>query len=97
MSSRHLVRRGGEIDLAAPAGSNATGLRRWSIVDEGTPGAVHTGFAIVELAAQTCDEPCVDLDRDDAVGLARERERQRAATRADLHDHVVRRLRDGSG
>ena len=50
MSSRHLVRRGGEIDLVAPAGSNATGLRRWSIVDEGTPGAVHTGFAIVELA-----------------------------------------------
>ena len=51
MSSRHVVRRGGEIDLAAPAGSNATGLRRWSIVDEDTPGAVHTGFAIVELAA----------------------------------------------
>ena len=51
MSSRHVVRRGGDIDLAAPAGSNATGLRRWSIVDEDTPGAVHTGFAIVELAA----------------------------------------------
>ena len=49
MASRHLVRRGGEIDLVAPAGSNAVGLRRWSVVDEETPGAVHTVFAITEL------------------------------------------------
>ena len=38
------------MDLAAPAGSNAVGFRRWSIVDETTPGAVHTTFAIGELA-----------------------------------------------
>jgi quercetin dioxygenase-like cupin family protein len=50
VSSRHLVRRGGEIDLAVPAGSNAVGFRRWSVVDEETPGAVHTTFAIGELA-----------------------------------------------
>jgi quercetin dioxygenase-like cupin family protein len=50
VSSRHLVRRGGEIDLAAPAGSNAVGFRRWSVVDEDTPGAVHTMFSIAELA-----------------------------------------------
>jgi len=51
VSSRHLVRRGGEIDLAIPAGSTAVGLRRWSVVDEDTPGAVHTMFSIGELAA----------------------------------------------
>ncbi len=49
MSSRHLVRRGGEIDLVVPAGSSAHGFRRWSVVDEATPGAVHTTFAIGEL------------------------------------------------
>ena len=50
MSSRHLVRRGGEIDLATPPGSTASGFSRWSVVDEETPGAVHTTFAIAELA-----------------------------------------------
>jgi quercetin dioxygenase-like cupin family protein len=39
------------MDLAPPAGSNAVGFRRWSVVDETTPGAVHTTFAIGELAA----------------------------------------------
>jgi quercetin dioxygenase-like cupin family protein len=29
----------------------AEGLRRWSVVDESVEGAVHTGFAIVELDA----------------------------------------------
>ena len=48
MSSRHLVRRGSETELA-PAGF-AEGLRRWPVVDETTPGAVHTAFAISELA-----------------------------------------------
>lgn len=45
-----MVRRGGEIELAVPAGSNAVGFRRWSVVDEETPGAVHTTFTIAELA-----------------------------------------------
>jgi quercetin dioxygenase-like cupin family protein len=31
-------------------GIGAEGLRRWSVVDETVPGAVHTGFGIVELA-----------------------------------------------
>ena len=45
--SRHLVRAGSELDLTpAPVGE---GLSRWSVVDEDVPGAVHTGFAIVEL------------------------------------------------
>jgi quercetin dioxygenase-like cupin family protein len=50
VSSRHLVRRGGELELTAPPGSTAEGFRRWSVVDETTPGAVHTTFAISELA-----------------------------------------------
>ena len=46
-ASRHLVRAGSELDLTpAPVGE---GLSRWSVVDEETPAAVHTGFAIVEL------------------------------------------------
>jgi quercetin dioxygenase-like cupin family protein len=49
MSSRHVVRTGKELDLAEVTGP-AEGLRRWSIVDETVSGAVHTGFAIVELA-----------------------------------------------
>jgi quercetin dioxygenase-like cupin family protein len=50
MSSRHLVRPGRELELTTPPGSTAEGLTRWSIVDENVPSAVHTGFAIVELA-----------------------------------------------
>lgn len=50
MSSRHLVRRGDELELTAPPGSTAEGFHRWSVVDETTPGAVHTTFAISELA-----------------------------------------------
>ena len=49
-ASRHVVRRGGELELTAPPGTTAEGLTRWSVVDEEVPGAVHTGFAIVELA-----------------------------------------------
>ena len=49
MTSRHLVRPGRELELTAPPGATAEGLRRWSVVDEGVPAAVHTGFAIVEL------------------------------------------------
>ncbi len=49
MSPRHLVRTGRELQLTVPEGSLGRGLRRWSVVDESVPGAVHTGFAIVEL------------------------------------------------
>ena len=50
MTSRHLVKKGNELELTAPPGSWVGDLRRWSVVDEHVPGAVHTGFAIVELA-----------------------------------------------
>ena len=47
--SRHVVRRGGDMELTVP--SVPTGEGRWSVVDEDTDGSVHTGFAICELAA----------------------------------------------
>ena len=47
MTSRHVVRRASEAVFAA---SGEDGYSRWSIVDESVPGAVHTGFAICELA-----------------------------------------------
>ena len=50
MSSRHVVRSAKELELSEVPGP-AEGLRRWSIVDESVEGAVHTGFAIVELDA----------------------------------------------
>jgi quercetin dioxygenase-like cupin family protein len=48
MSSRHVVRTAAELDLQ-PVTGPPKGLRRWSVVDETITGAVHTGFAIVEL------------------------------------------------
>jgi quercetin dioxygenase-like cupin family protein len=48
VSSRHVVRTAAELDLQ-PVPAPAEGLRRWSVVDETVPGAVHTGFAVVEL------------------------------------------------
>ncbi len=50
MTSRHLVRRDGEVDLAVPPGwaGRSEGFRRWAAVDEAA-GAVHTGFGICEL------------------------------------------------
>ena len=49
MTSRHVVRKSDELALSAPPGSTAEGFRRWSVVDEHVPGAVHTGFAIAEM------------------------------------------------
>jgi quercetin dioxygenase-like cupin family protein len=50
MTSRHLVRRGGEAVPAVPDGwaAHSRGFRRWSAVDEAA-GAVHTGFGACEL------------------------------------------------
>jgi quercetin dioxygenase-like cupin family protein len=50
MTSRHLVRRGGEAVAAVPDGwaAHSRGFRRWSVVDE-QAGAVHTGFGACEL------------------------------------------------
>ncbi|HEX5938675.1 MAG TPA: cupin domain-containing protein [Actinomycetota bacterium] len=45
------MRPGAELELTAPPGTVAEGLTRWSVVDEDVPGAVHTGFAIVQLTA----------------------------------------------
>jgi quercetin dioxygenase-like cupin family protein len=41
---RHLVRRAADAEYR-----DEGGLRRWSIVDESTPAALHTGFGICEL------------------------------------------------
>ncbi|MFD0741982.1 cupin domain-containing protein [Phytohabitans flavus] len=46
MTSRHVVRRASEAAFTAVSG----GFARWSIVDESVLGAVHTGFAVCELA-----------------------------------------------
>jgi quercetin dioxygenase-like cupin family protein len=43
--SRHLVRRASEAAFVEAA----PGYRRWAIVDESVPGAVHTGFGLCEL------------------------------------------------
>ena len=48
MSSRHLIRRGDELRVAAPAELPADGVRRRFAVS-GSDDAVHTGFAICEL------------------------------------------------
>jgi quercetin dioxygenase-like cupin family protein len=51
MTARHLVRRAGEAAAAVPEGwaGHSDGFRRWSVVDEATPAAVHTGFGVCEL------------------------------------------------
>jgi quercetin dioxygenase-like cupin family protein len=58
LSPRHLVRRGSDIDLLAPATVPADGIRRRAIVDE-EGGAVHTGFAICELDTGAASAPHV--------------------------------------
>jgi quercetin dioxygenase-like cupin family protein len=49
---RHVVRRAGEAQFTVPEGigAHAEGFRRWAVVGEETPGAVHTGFDLCELA-----------------------------------------------
>jgi quercetin dioxygenase-like cupin family protein len=49
---RHVVLPAAEADFLAPADSRAaTGLTRWTIAGEGTPGAVHTEFNICSLVS----------------------------------------------
>jgi quercetin dioxygenase-like cupin family protein len=50
MTSRHVVRFAGDATYEPPPGNRAaTGLTRWSIADETTPGAVHTEFNVCAL------------------------------------------------
>lgn len=51
MSLRHSVVRASEARYETPANltGHSTGFTRWSAVDDTTPGAVHTGFAICRL------------------------------------------------
>jgi quercetin dioxygenase-like cupin family protein len=49
MTGRHVVRLAAQARPTAPAGA-ADGYTVWSAVDETSPGAVHTGFDICELA-----------------------------------------------
>jgi quercetin dioxygenase-like cupin family protein len=54
MTGRHVVRLASEAQWGPPPyrwAAGSTGLRCWSTVDETTPGAVHTGFGVWELAA----------------------------------------------
>ncbi|HEX6232731.1 MAG TPA: cupin domain-containing protein [Jiangellaceae bacterium] len=51
MTTSHWVRRAADVDYQ-PAGALApesSGLSRWSCVDDGVPGAVHTGFGVCRL------------------------------------------------
>jgi quercetin dioxygenase-like cupin family protein len=51
MAPRHVVKDAGELADTSPPTSTGDGLRRWSVVGEDVPGAVHTGFVIVQLEA----------------------------------------------
>ncbi len=53
MASRHVVLRAAERSASPPATyeGRSSGFRRWSVVDETSPGAVHTGFGECELDA----------------------------------------------
>jgi quercetin dioxygenase-like cupin family protein len=62
MSGRHVVWRAEDARPATPTSglwAEATGFGRWSGVGEGTPGAVHTGFDICELAPEGTVPACV--------------------------------------
>ncbi|MPZ26568.1 MAG: cupin domain-containing protein [Micromonosporaceae bacterium] len=61
MTGRHVVRRAADARPAAPAGAwaGATGFTRWPAVDETSPGAVHTGFDLCELAPGGTVPACV--------------------------------------
>lgn len=50
---RHNVLRRGDASFEVPPeyAGKSTGLTRWAMVDHNTPGAVHTGFGLSELAA----------------------------------------------
>jgi len=49
---RHIVHRHEDARFVAPSEyeGHARGFRRWSLVDETTPGAIHTGFGLSELS-----------------------------------------------
>jgi quercetin dioxygenase-like cupin family protein len=58
--ARHIVRRGGEAQIAVPShfARHSQGFGAWTVVGEETP-AVHTGFAICTLAADGSIAPHV--------------------------------------
>lgn len=68
--TRHVVRRAAEAAYQRPDDRGGEGLTRWSIVDETTPGAVHTEFNICALApggttataVQSYEECCYVLE-----------------------------------
>jgi quercetin dioxygenase-like cupin family protein len=53
-TTRHIVVKGEEARFEVPPemDGHCTGMTRWPIVDHTTPGAVHTGFRICELAPE---------------------------------------------
>ncbi len=51
MSDRHVVMRASEAVFASPVDARGgTGLTRWMIAGEGSPGALHTEFSVCALA-----------------------------------------------
>ncbi|HEY8471249.1 MAG TPA: cupin domain-containing protein [Natronosporangium sp.] len=62
MSGRHVVWRAADAQPAPPLTgpwADATGFSRWPVVNEDSPGAVHTGFDVCELAAGGRVPTCV--------------------------------------
>jgi quercetin dioxygenase-like cupin family protein len=61
MSGRHVVWRAADARPVTPAGPwrDAVGFNRWAAVDETSPGAVHTGFDVCELAPDGTVPACV--------------------------------------
>lgn len=61
MTDRHAVRRATGEHPVQPGGpwAGAAGFTRWPAVDESTPGAVHTGFDLCELASGGTVPACV--------------------------------------
>ncbi|QSB13627.1 cupin domain-containing protein [Natronosporangium hydrolyticum] len=53
MASRHLVARAADARFQPPEPLTgpSTGFERWPVIDDATPGAVHTGFDVCRLAA----------------------------------------------
>jgi quercetin dioxygenase-like cupin family protein len=51
VTNRHVVARAKAADFAVPPelDGRSGGFRRWSVVDETVPGAVHTGFGLCQL------------------------------------------------
>lgn len=71
MSARHVVCRAAEAHYQPPPplAERCTGFGAWSCVDERTPGAVHTGFAVCRLQPGGSVATCVASYEQSAFAL----------------------------